>query len=51
MKNKSSDYEITTVVQPDIGIICDESKIDERGCIGTPDLIIEVLSPYTAKKT
>ncbi|HTG55958.1 MAG TPA: Uma2 family endonuclease [Niabella sp.] len=50
MKNKSSDYEITTVVQPDICVICDEAKIDERGCIGAPDLIIEILSPYTAKK-
>ncbi|WP_346236499.1 Uma2 family endonuclease [Niabella insulamsoli] len=50
VKNMSSDNEITTVVQPDICVICDGSKIDERGCLGAPDLIVEILSPYTAKK-
>ncbi|GAB3412972.1 Uma2 family endonuclease [Niabella aquatica] len=50
VKNKASDNEINTVVQPDICVICDENKIDERGCIGAPDLIVEILSPYTAKK-
>ena len=45
-----NDQEITTVVQPDICIICDPSKRDERGCNGAPDLIIEILSPVTAKK-
>jgi Uma2 family endonuclease len=39
-----------TIVQPDICVICDTSKIDERGCNGVPDMIIEVLSPSTAKK-
>jgi len=36
---------ITKVVEPDITIVCDKSKIDEKGCNGTPDLIIEVISP------
>lgn len=36
---------IQTVVQPDICVICDASKLDERGCIGAPDWIIEILSP------
>ncbi|MDA8693464.1 Uma2 family endonuclease, partial [Saprospiraceae bacterium] len=40
----------TTVVQPDLSIICDLSKIDAAGCIGAPDLIIEILSPSTSKK-
>lgn len=39
-----------TVVQPDLCIICDPQKIDRRGCNGAPDLIVEVLSPSTAKK-
>lgn len=39
-----------TVVQPDICIICDQSKLDDRGCLGAPDMIIEILSPQTAKK-
>lgn len=40
----------TTVVQPDICVICDVSKIDEAGCVGAPDLIIEILSESTSKK-
>ena len=39
-----------TVVQPDICIICDKSKLDEKGCLGAPDMIIEILSPKSAKK-
>lgn len=42
------DGDIDTVVQPDISVICDQSKLDERGCCGAPDWIIEVLSPSTA---
>ncbi|MFP3042874.1 Uma2 family endonuclease [Treponema primitia] len=34
-----------TVVEPDITVICDLSKLDKRGCNGAPDLIIEILSP------
>jgi Uma2 family endonuclease len=44
-KNRTGDKEITTVVQPDVFIVCDETKIDERGCCGAPDLVVEVLSP------
>jgi len=35
----------TTVVQPDLCIICDETKLDKCGCNGTPDLVVEILSP------
>ena len=41
---------INTVVQPDISVICDSTKIIEKGCLGAPDLIIEILSPSTSKK-
>jgi len=41
---------IYNVVQPDICVICDLSKLDNGGCIGAPDLIVEVLSPSTEKK-
>jgi Uma2 family endonuclease len=44
------DKDITTVVQPDVCVVCDPAKIDERGCIGAPDWIIEVLSPNTTSK-
>jgi Uma2 family endonuclease len=50
VKEKKKDDEITTVVQPDICIICDPSKLDERGCCGAPDLVIEILSPGNSKK-
>ena len=36
--------EIYTVVQPDVCIVCDRTKLDDAGCIGAPDTIIEVLS-------
>jgi len=42
--------EIKTVVQPDIFVVCDPNKLDEKGCLGSPDLIIEILSPSTAEK-
>jgi len=46
----ADDDHITTVVQPDISVICDHEKLDERGCLGAPDIIIEILSPSTAAK-
>ena len=47
-KNGETDYDkIDTVVQPDICVICDLSKLDELGCCGAPDMIVEVLSPAT----
>ena len=44
-----SDEQIETVVQPDIVVICDPDKLDDRGCKGAPDLVIEILSPRTAE--
>jgi Uma2 family endonuclease len=49
-RKSTPNNEVITVVQPDICIICDPTKIDKRGCIGAPDLIIEILSTGTAKK-
>lgn len=40
---------IKNVVEPDLTIVCDKSKLDEKGCKGTPDMIIEILSPSTIK--
>jgi Uma2 family endonuclease len=48
-KKSTEDTQIYTVVQPDICVICDISKIDRRGCIGAPDWIIEILSPGNSK--
>lgn len=44
VKSKKDD-KIYTVVQPDICVVCDLDKLDDRGCIGAPDLVVEVLSP------
>lgn len=49
-KSISKNEDIYTVVQPDLCVICDNSKIDELGCIGAPDLIVEILSPGNSKK-
>lgn len=38
-----------TVVQPDICIICDKNKLDDKGCNGTPDLIVEIVSINNSK--
>ena len=48
-KNETADNRIYTVVQPDICLICDLSKIDEKGCLGAPDLVIEIQSPATSR--
>ncbi len=45
-----TDEECSTVVQPDIAVICDHKKLDDKGCKGAPDFIAEIISPYTASK-
>ncbi|MDR2920468.1 MAG: Uma2 family endonuclease [Tannerella sp.] len=44
-----TDNKIYTVVQPDICIVCDESKLDERGCLGAPDMVVEITSVSSQK--
>jgi Uma2 family endonuclease len=45
----NDDQQIDTVVQPDISVVCDPEKLkDNRGCLGAPNWVIEVLSPGTA---
>ena len=39
---------LTTVVQPDLCVVCDPAKLDDAGCLGAPDWIIEIISPQTA---
>ncbi|GHV92056.1 hypothetical protein AGMMS50268_25590 [Spirochaetia bacterium] len=39
-----------TVVEPDIVVVCDHSKLDDRGCKGAPDLVIEILSPSNTQR-
>ncbi len=49
-REDAADSEADTVVQPDIIVVCDETKLDEKGCRGAPDLAIEITSPSTASK-
>jgi len=45
-----TEKEIYTVVQPDICVICDLEKLDDKGCLGSPDLIIEIVSPNNSQR-
>jgi Uncharacterized protein conserved in cyanobacteria len=49
-KSIVANKDIYSVVQPDICIICDKSKIDTKGCLGSPDWIIEILSAGNSKR-
>jgi Uma2 family endonuclease len=48
--NGSENRNIRNVVQPDLCVVCDPSKLDAKGCIGSPDWIIEILSPSNLEK-
>ena len=47
-RGDEADERIDTVVQPDVAVICDPSKLDDKGCRGAPDWIVEILSPSSA---
>ncbi len=49
-RKSNDDAEIITVVQPDICVVCDKRKIDKKGCLGAPDIIVEILSPSNSEK-
>jgi Uma2 family endonuclease len=42
--------EVLNVVQPDLAVICDLSRLRPFGCLGAPDWVIEILSPYTSRR-
>lgn len=46
----SDEHLVDNVVQPDLSVFCDKSKLDDKGAIGAPDLVVEILSPSTASK-
>ena len=49
VRNERKPDQLHTVVQPDICVICDAGKLDESGCLGAPDWVIEITSPRTAR--
>ena len=48
--NRLKNNKIDTVVQPDLCVVCDPAKLDQQGCLGAPDWVIEILSPATSRK-
>lgn len=50
IQNRKQKKDSHTVVQPDLCVICDPEKIDDRGCFGAPDWVLEIISPHTKKK-
>lgn len=42
--------DVPNVVQPDLAVICDPSRLRPFGCVGAPDWVIEILSPYTSRR-
>ncbi len=45
----AGDNQVQSVVQPDIFVVCDPAKLDERGCLGAPDWIVEIAAPGNLK--
>ncbi|MCA9712927.1 MAG: Uma2 family endonuclease, partial [Myxococcales bacterium] len=45
-----ADDDVATVVQPDVVVICDPAKLDDAGCRGAPDWVVEILSPSTTAR-
>ena len=41
--------DVDTMVEPDITVVCDPSKLDKHGCKGAPDMVAEILSPSTRR--
>lgn len=41
--------DVDTMVEPDVSVVCDKSKLDKHGCKGAPDLVVEILSPSTQR--
>ncbi len=50
VKHRVTNADILTVVQPDLCVICDPAKLDDAGCLGAPDWVVEVLSKGNTKK-
>lgn len=49
LTENKQDRDINNVIQPDLSIVCDQNKLDDQGCNGAPDMIIEVISPSSVK--
>ena len=50
IENSENDDDISNILQPDIVVVCDKTKLRKTGYFGVPILIIEISSPATAKQ-
>jgi Uma2 family endonuclease len=50
LSGSEKDEDVITVLQPDICVVCDISKLDDKGCLGAPDIVVEILSPGNNRK-
>ena len=48
-KDGDASEDMDTMVEPDISVVCDNSKQDKHGCKGAPDLVVEILSQSTQR--
>lgn len=39
-----------TFLEPDLVVVCDHNKLDEKGCHGAPDMVAEIISPSTQSR-
>ncbi len=51
ISRQKEDRQIITVLQPDICVVCDLTKLDVKGCLGSPDIVVEILSPGKSERT
>ena len=49
LNENESEKNSRNIVQPDISVICDKSKLTDKGCVGSPDMIVEVVSPSNSR--
>ena len=49
LNENESEKDSRNIVQPDISIICDKNKLTDKGCVGSPDMIVEVVSPSNSR--
>lgn len=50
IESNQNEQDSKNVVQPDITVVCDKEKLDDKGCKGSPDMVIEVVSPSTVSQ-
>lgn len=48
-QDEDSPEDVDTMVKPDLTVVCNHDKLDEAGCKGAPDMVVEILSPSTQR--